>query len=179
MAETSLFPRLLGEDYRKLPGALRAVHDNGGTLLLAGRADIERRAGFLAWAICALTGLPERGRNVVVTVEFIRQGLSEVWRRRFGGRHYRSTMAQGDAPGDLVERFGPFTLVFMMRAEADRLVLDLRSCALFGMPLPGFLSPRCLAEEREENGRFVFDIPLDLPFLGRILRYRGWLTIVA
>ena len=178
MAETSLFPRLLGENYCKLPGALRAVHDSGGTLLLAGRADIDRRAGWLAWLICALMGLPKPGRDVVVTVEFIRQGLSEVWKRRFGGRHYRSTMTPG-AHGELVEHFGPFTLVFSVRAEADRLVLDLQACSLLGISLPDFLCPRCLAEEREENGRFVFDIPLDLPVLGRILRYRGWLMMVV
>jgi len=178
MAETSLLPRLLGEDYDKLPGALRAVHDSGGTLLLAGRADIDQRPGFLAWMICALMGLPEQGRDVVVTVEFVRQGLSEVWKRRFGNRRYSSTMIPGAAKGELAECFGPFTLVFALKAEVDRLTLDLRACSFLGIPLPNFLRPRCQAEEREENARFVFDIPLDMPFLGRILRYRGWLVAV-
>jgi len=178
MAETSLLPRLLGKDYDKLPGALRAVHDSDGNLLLAGRADIDRRPGLLAWMICALMGLPEQGRDVVVTVEFVRQGISEIWKRRFGDRRYSSTMSPGAAKGELVECFGPFTLVFALQADATRLALNLQTCSLFGIPLPTFLRPCCQAEEREENARFVFDIPLDLPFLGQILRYRGWLVAV-
>ena len=180
MAEMSLFAQLLGSDYRLLPAAVRAVHDSEGTLLLAGRSEVERRPGPLSWAVCALMGLPERGREVVVTVEVIRRDGSEIWKRRFGNRRYQSTLSPRPAEqeGWVVEHFRPFQFAFALRAEPDRLVLDLREWRFLGLRMPNFLRPRCIAEEREEKGRFTFDIPLDLPIFGRILRYKGWLTMV-
>ncbi|WP_366855444.1 DUF4166 domain-containing protein [Brevundimonas sp.] len=44
------------------------------------------------------------------------------------------------------------------------------------MPLPLFLAPRTQTHERvDEQGRFVFDVDIRLPLIGRLASYCGWL----
>ena len=45
-----------------------------------------------------------------------------------------------------------------------------------GLPLPRALWPAIEATEREEEGRFRFDVQIWLPLVSRLVRYRGWLT---
>ena len=45
-----------------------------------------------------------------------------------------------------------------------------------GMPLPRFCWPRIRAAETEQEGRFRFDVEIGLPGIGRLVRYRGFLT---
>jgi hypothetical protein len=44
-----------------------------------------------------------------------------------------------------------------------------------GLPLPAFLAPGGQAFEHTENGRFHFHAEISHPWLGLIVRYRGWL----
>ncbi|MET0137305.1 MAG: DUF4166 domain-containing protein [Sphingobium sp.] len=48
-----------------------------------------------------------------------------------------------------------------------------RSISLSGRPFPHRLRPHCHAREREEAGRFVFDVPITIPWLGFVIRYTG------
>ena len=47
--------------------------------------------------------------------------------------------------------------------------------SVLGVPLPLAWAPRSPAREWEEGGRFHFDV-LDLPLIGRVIHYRGWLV---
>lgn len=51
----------------------------------------------------------------------------------------------------------------------------MRGWSCLGLPLSLVLAPRSEAWEREENGRFVFDVPIALPLIGLVVHYRGWL----
>ena len=48
--------------------------------------------------------------------------------------------------------------------------------SVLGLPLPLALAPRSPAREWEEDGKFHFDVPIDVPLLGRVIHYRGWLV---
>lgn len=176
--DASLFRRLLGPTMDLLPDAVRHTHDGQGRLELLGLAQINVMPGLLPSLICALMGLPRPGRNVPVTVIFDRTPMVEHWHRRFGNRVYASklTAGTGAETGLLVERMGVITNVFRIEATTDALHLTVVQCCFLGMPMPGWLAPRCAVAERAENGNFTFDIPIDLPWLGRLIHYRGELA---
>jgi hypothetical protein len=173
--DVTVFRRLLGQRMDLLPDAVRHVHDGQGRLELSGLAQIEMKPGLLPWLICALMGLPKPGHNVPVTVIFDRWPEIEHWQRRFGDRYYASklTTGTGAEKGLLIERMGPITNIFRVEATADALYLTVVGCRFLGMPMPDWLAPRCAATERQKNGDFTFDIPIDLPWLGRLIHYRG------
>lgn len=170
-----VFRRLLGPTMDLLPDAVRQVHDGQGRLELSGLAQIEMMPGLLPRLICALMGLPKPGRNVPVTVIFERTPRTEYWQRRFGDRHYASRLTTGTGAdtGLLIEQMGMITNVFRIEATADALYLTVVSCRFLGMPMPAWLAPHCKVAEGQNDGDFTFDIPIDLPWLGRLIHYRG------
>ncbi|MQP64995.1 DUF4166 domain-containing protein [Niveispirillum sp. SYP-B3756] len=178
MHETPLFRRLLGPAMDLLPDAVRRVHDGSGRLELSGLAQVDVMPGLLPGLICTLTGLPRSGRNVPVTVIFDRTPTAEQWQRRFGNRHYASrlTAGTGAEKGLLIEQMGMITNLFQLEVTAEALHLTLVGCRFLGIPMPGWLAPRCAATERQEDAGFAFDIPITLPWLGRIIHYRGRLV---
>lgn len=175
MQNTPLFRRLLGPAMDLLPDAIRHVHDGHGRLELSGLAQIDMMPGLLPWLICALMGLPKPGRDVPVTVIFDCNPASEYWQRRFGDRRYASsfTAGTGAETGLLIERMGMITNVFRIEAIPDALRLTVVRCRFLGVPMPGWLAPRCSVTERTEDEDFAFDIPVDLPWMGRLIHYRG------
>jgi hypothetical protein len=54
-----------------------------------------------------------------------------------------------------------------------RLHLDLVAFRFFGLPFPSWISPQFPAAESEVDGRYRFDVPIFLPFLGFAIRYIG------
>ena len=58
----------------------------------------------------------------------------------------------------------------------DRLALLMRGMRCCGVPLPRALWPQIAATETERDGVFCFDVEIGLPGIGRLVRYRGWLT---
>lgn len=173
--EVSLFRQLLGPAIDLLPDKVRQVHDGHGRLELSGLAQIEMMPGLVPWLICAVMGLPKAGRDVPVTVIFDRMPMAEHWLRRFGNRHYASSLTAGTGAeaGMLIERMGMITNVFKIEATTDALYLTVLRCRFLGMPLPDWLAPRCTVAERHQEGDFAFDIPIILPWLGRLIHYRG------
>ncbi|MFV3131597.1 DUF4166 domain-containing protein [Niveispirillum sp. KHB5.9] len=170
-----LFRRLLGPAIDQLPDAVRRTHDRTGRLELSGLAQIDTRPGPIPWLLCALLGLPAPGRDVPVTIIFEATADGERWERRFAGRRYASILTEGKGrdAGLLVERMGLVTNLFQVTATPDALHLTLVGCRSLGVPMPRWLAPRCPAVERQEEDAFSFDIPIDLPWLGRLIHYRG------
>ena len=111
-------------------------------------------------------------------VEFETSGGGEIWTRRIGGRVMRSRQFIGvrKPSGWIVERFGVLDFDLEVRVAEQRLALAMRGMRCCGLPLPHALWPAIEATEREENGRFRFDVQISLPLVGRLVRYRGWLT---
>jgi len=171
----SAVARVLGQDFVRLPPEVRAVH-SGLAVRVTGRADVERGIGPIKRAICALLGFPRDGRGQPVTIKFSTGAdCADHWERDFGGRRYASFLAAGSGrhAGYLVERLGFFTIVFRLAADDGRLVFRMVGLCVVGIPVPTWLRPSCVAFEGGRNGEFTFDITVDLPLIGRLIRYRG------
>jgi hypothetical protein len=78
--------------------------------------------------------------------------------------------------GQLIERFGPLRFHFAIRTDDNGgLAMEIRRWSFFGLPLPFALAPRSPAREWEADGLFHFDVPIDVPLIGLVIHYRGWL----
>jgi len=175
-----LYRRLLGDAYATLPAPIQAMHALDQSLTARGRADIDRGEGFFARFVATLFGFPAAGRDVPVTVEFRLRDSREIWRRDFAGRTFASTQEEGRGRFDrlMCERFGPFAFGIALVCEGERLRLVVRRWTLLGVPLPLAWSPIGNAHESVADGCFRFHVELKHPWLGLLVRYRGWLEPV-
>jgi hypothetical protein len=171
MVTQPLFRRLLGATIDDLPPVLREAHDSRIDQCWSGLAQVAANPNPLARLLCLMMRLPAPGAAIPVTVRFERCGDAENWHRDFAGRCYRSTLVERD--GLMIERMGMATNIFRMSVEDGALRLDLIAFRFLGIPLPSALRPHCHAREDENDGHYVFDVPVDLWPFGRIIRYAG------
>jgi hypothetical protein len=146
----------------------RVVGDAGA----AGRAVVVRGRHPLAHVVARLMRFPAEGEHDI-HVHFSQRDGVETWTRDFSGRIFRSYFSEKD--GRLVERFGPLRFVFDLPSDETGLRMVLKGWSAFGVPLPLALGPRGEAQEFEQDGLFRFDVPISLPVMGTVVRYRGWL----
>ena len=76
--------------------------------------------------------------------------------------------------GRVYTSFGPVRLAFDLLPHPHGLDMRPAGWSLFRIPLPRVLAPRIVATEREEEGRFAFDVSAALPLVGPVVHYRGW-----
>jgi hypothetical protein len=179
MTAPSPFQRILGERFDALPSPVRRLHSLEAAALASGLSEITAPANPLAWLIGWIAGLPRQGRDIPVTVEFLPDGQGrEHWKRRFASRRYASVMVAGEGgdEGMLIERFGPFRLLFRLEPQADGLAWSLERWRLLGLPLPRWTTPSIECLESGDGERFVFDIDVTFPAAGHVAHYRGWLA---
>src|SRR5262249_43294731 len=69
-AALTLYRRLLGEAYDRMPAPLRALHDLRTEMAVEGSATVTRGPGVLARLAAALVGFPHAGEEVAVRVDF-------------------------------------------------------------------------------------------------------------
>ena len=172
-----LYRQLLGQAWDSLPRSIRQMHDIDGRVVAEGLADVETGAGYRASLIRRLVGFPQAGRNVPVSVTFDVVGGIEIWTRSFAGVTFSSKHSPGRGRDDrlVIERFGPVRVSLAVIIAHGQLSLIVRRWSLFGLPLPLGLAPRSEAQELEANGRFNFRVAISHPWVGLIVRYRGWL----
>jgi hypothetical protein len=115
---------------------------------------------------------PRPGRHKLL-VAFTERDGEERWTRQFGAISFASSLSSKD--GVLVERFGAFRFAFDLPSDDRGLEMTMRSWAFGRLPLPIILAPRSCAREWEDLGRFNFDVLIELPLIGRIVHYKGWL----
>jgi hypothetical protein len=173
----SLYRRVLGAAYDRQSRAGQALHDAGpshwkGRCTVTGAQTLAGR--LMAW----LFQLPAATDDAPIVVEFSASGTGELWTRRIGSRVMRSRQFIGlrRPAGWIVERFGILDFDLLVQVADGRLTLSMRGMRCCGLPLPRALWPMIEAAESEEEGRFCFDVQIGLPLVGRLVRYRGWLT---
>lgn len=172
----SLYRRALGAAYDTMSGAGRRLHD-GSHLLWTGRCTVDGPTAYPGRLLARLFGLPPPTSDAPIEVDFTCRGGREVWTRRVGARTMISSqfIAARRPRGWLVERFGPFDFDLEVVVRDGELRLVPRGMRLLGISCPNWLWPLVKASEREEDGRFRFDVEMGLPLIGRLVRYRGWL----
>ncbi|WP_114952457.1 SDR family oxidoreductase [Sphingosinicella terrae] len=170
-----LYARLMGDDFVRLPTAVRNLHDlcaDGGA---EGDGMVERGRGLAAGLLGFLMGMPPPGKTPI-HVAFTECGGAETWTRDFGGHLFASELSGRD--GLLVERFGPVRFAFQVPGGPDGLEMKLHRWSFLGLPMPAWLGPRISAREYEEGGRFRFDVRVSMPLVGQIVRYSGSLDLI-
>ena len=171
-----LYAQAKGGAFDRLPPALREIHSvlrDGGA---SGEAMVTRGKHPLARLVAALVGFPPAGAHRLHVCFQEREGV-ETWTRDFSGRLFSSRLSL--RAGRLTERFGPFAFAFDLPSDPDGLEMVISRWWLRPLPLPLILAPRSRAREWEEDGRFHFDVPIALPLIGDVVRYRGWLVPVS
>ncbi len=151
------------------------MHSADGVSHYVGEATVERGTHPLARLCARFAHLPPAMRDAPLAVEFDAAPTHETWRRTFDGVPMRSTLRVRE--GLLHERLRGLHLRFHLYLHDDALHWRVAGARLLGvLPLPArwFDDVHCI--ERDEGGRYAFDIVASLPIAGRVIRYRGWLV---
>jgi hypothetical protein len=171
-----LYRRVMGDAFDRLSPALQAMHSVLRDQGAQGHARVERGPNPLARVIATAKGFPKSG-EYPLHVHFAERDGRERWTRDFGGQCFASTSsAAGD---EVIEGHGPMGFRFKLQEAGGGINMKMTGWSMFGVPLPLALAPRSPAREWEEDGRFHFDVPIDLPLIGRVIHYRGWLEPTA
>jgi hypothetical protein len=170
----TLYQRILGADFERLPPSLRELHARSGVQGYAGEAEASRGAGRLSRLCGWIAGLPPAHAGAIeVEIDADRHG--ETWIRRFGDGAMRSRLRERD--GLIQERLGPMAFAFALELVDDGVIWRLRSVHALGLPLPLHWFDGMRAHEFEHDGRYRFDVRAALPGVGLLVHYRGWLAI--
>ena len=146
---------------------------------------VTRGPGVAARWACAAFRFPRTAVGVATRVAVTRRSLPnddvlEQWARDFNGRLLTTTQIRHGRRSE--ERLGPVVLSLRLEAHPAGLTVEVERCWLrLGRQrwsLPPGLTPRLLADVRSDAhiaSRFHVLVRLDVPLLGRLLTYDGYL----
>lgn len=158
--------------------SVREMHAVTDAKVVFGRTDIERGANPFAGAIAWLFGFPAGGRSLATAITIVSDGKREIWHRRFAGQPILTRLEAGPGTRTIVERFRYGVAFALNVIETDgRLKFNVAGMRVYGLPVPRFLWPTLNAEEREELHGFRFDIDIGMRWIGRLIHYRGWVSV--
>jgi len=172
---TTLFARLLGDKFDRLPPRVRALHARETAHVYAGRADVDRGANVMARLMGAATRLPTRKSDQELRVTIEPSADGERWTRKFADHAMPSRL--WDAGGLLCERLGLVTFGFRLDVEDGELTWRVERVRSLGIPLPARLFNGVVAREFDRDGRYGFEVRAELPLVGLLVHYRGWLDV--
>ena len=170
-----VFKQVLGADYDALPPALQSGHNVTSFKTMTGRVDITRGKNPLTNLMASIIGFAKTQTGAPISITMDVHGNSEIWTRTIGTTNFKSVLSPSANPNEVFEQFGPTKFKMKFRVEDERLHYDIIGASLLGIPLPKFLRPKSITHEREENGKFIFDVDISLLILGRLIAYKGWL----
>ena len=175
----ALFPSLLGDTaWRRLPESVRRMHGISPRVVARGEADVEGDDNLLLNTLRRLLGLPPPGRKQALEVCIERLGEREIWTRRFALGRMQSTLRCDAASACLLERLGPVTLCFSLQPDAHGVAWHLRGAKVLGIRVPRAWLGTVFSHSGERDGRYAFAVDTELPWMGKLVAYRGWLEIV-
>lgn len=175
----ALFPSLLGESvWQSLPESVRRMHGVSPRVVARGKADVEGDSNLLLRVLRRVLGLPPPGHGQALEICIERQGMRETWTRRFALRRMQSTLRRDATSAHLLERLGPVTLCFSLHPDAHGVEWHLNGASVLGINIPHRWLGTVLSHSGERNGRYAFAIDTRLPWMGRLIAYRGWLEMV-
>ncbi|RDS78839.1 DUF4166 domain-containing protein [Dyella monticola] len=174
----ALFPGLLGSAaWQALPEPVQRMHGWAAHVAARGEADVEGAHNPLARWLRKLLGLPSPGTNQALEFFIERRGSQETWTRRFAHGEMRSVLDRGTDRTQLIERLGPVTLRFVLHHDAGGIDWHLHRVSAFGLPVPRAWAGAVQSRSSAHQGRYAFAIDTQLPLVGRLVAYRGWLEI--
>lgn len=177
-AGNPIFQQILGPSFSELPPTLRLLHSPKQTCRWRGEAQVVASSNPIGGLIARMIGFPHRSGSTSVSVTIKPEGEGESWIRKFGNRVFNSALTPGEGRNSYLmrERFGPVTVSLAIVWKEEKLWFVPRRWSFLGLPLPKFLMPRGDSFEFEQDGKFHFDVTINLPVIGHVVSYRGWLT---
>jgi hypothetical protein len=168
----NIFRELLAHSFDALPQAVQKIHRSSPEASLRGYCNVTRGKSLVGRAMAFFAKLPPAGENVPIRVTIRREGRLECWTRHFGGHEMTSILTA--ANGLLQEALGPVRFLFRLEGSAEGIAWIPVQVKTAGIPLPVTLF-RFSVCERAEDGRYRFDVRVDVCGLGLLVHYQGWL----
>ena len=181
--EGSLFPQLFASRFSSMPQAWQKFHTVSGEHCYEGEAEVIRGESLLLRILASVLRLPPTSK-VPVKLVIKKEEDFERWSRFFGDSFFSTVLfsdekkTSGQQYYYLRERFGPLCFGIVLTVEAETVIWRIDRWWFFKMPLPKLFAPKSETKEFiDTHGRYAFDIDLSVPFLGRLIAYRGWLVV--
>ena len=175
MTAASLYRRLLGPDFDRLPSALRRFHDapDGGSAV--GVVRVQRSAQRVARAVAGALRLPPEGNHVNVTLRVtVTEDGRECWERSFAAVSLRTT--QRVDRGRLVERAGAATFAFDVSADERGMRFRTARFSWLGIPIPRRLAIQVDADVLGFEAYWDVRVVVRAARTGVIASYEGRIT---
>lgn len=167
----------MGPAFARLAPALARFHSLSGTHRLHGQVVVEAPSGALARVLAWALGAPQRWAHGDIVFELNAAPDAEVWTRHFPARTMRSTLRESG--GQVVEQLGAARLGFVLEESHGRLVMRLAHLHFLGIACPAWLRPKVVAEETGQGDTLHFHVQATVPWVGRVVHYRGHLMVPA
>jgi Domain of unknown function (DUF4166)/Saccharopine dehydrogenase NADP binding domain len=171
-----LYKLIMSQDYNNLSKTVAKMHWIIGNSGAVGEATVTRGKSVFAQIVCAIMGFPPEG-TTSLHVQFDEHKGRERWTRSFGTSVFSSVLSLSG--GQLVESFGALSFAFGLGSYKKTLRMHPHRWTAFGIRMPRWLGPKTQASEWQDGDAFCFDVAIDLPLIGRIVRYQGRLAMVT
>lgn len=171
MNSQSLYQRVLGADYAKLPLILQQFHSLPEGGCAAGIIAVEQGEGVLRHLAASILRLPKAGGKIPLRLQVVPQDDREVWIRHFDGQ--RLETLQWQEGSCLVEKAGPLCFVFQLTADEHGLTFLPHSSRMRGIRIPDRMALRVNAHARGMEDRWRIEVTITAPLLGIIATYKG------
>lgn len=170
----NVFARILGEDYSRLPRAVKNFHEVPQATF-QGFAIVRGSTSVVSATIRRIFNFPVPAEHTPVTIEVERNAHLDQWRRDFAGRKFSSTFSTHQTGRLLSEVFGPFRFYFSLSVSDNRLNWHFERWSIGPVPLPKALGPRIVSWESEnQDGSYRFFSQAHFPVIGLLIYYDGF-----
>ncbi len=172
------FEHILCSTFNNLPKTVRALHSPTKPQVWCGQAEVQGPSNLLGKLAGLIAGIRVKSGNLPVTVTITPGKNGELWERNFDGQKFKSRLKAGTGKNQhlMMETFGALSFAMALTIKGDRLYFTPRRWFFLGIPMPQFLLPGGETYETEQDGKFIFHVTLNVPIIGRIASYKGWLT---
>jgi len=171
MLSATLYQRILGERFSKLPPALQQFHGQVEGGCAKGTVTVECGRGILRHGMAALLRLPPPGQEIPLQLEVVTENGCERWIRHFGD--YCLDTLQWQEGSLLIEKAGLLQFGFRLIVENSALIFQQQFCRLGKVPLPRYAALSISATVSDYDQGWQVEVVINAPILGVITTYRG------
>ena len=175
MSGLSMYEQVMGNSFAQLPVAVQRFHRLSGHKVLNGWVDTQAPSTAVGKLLALCLGTPMRATSGAIRFELDAAPDEETWTRHFPSKKTTSQLCRSG--GFVVEHLGAARLTFGLYVVEGRLAMQLKKLYFLGVPCPGWLLPRIVAEESGHGDQLHFTVSASLPVVGRVASYSGHLVV--
>ena len=172
---SSLYQRAMGLAFDRLAPALARFHGLSGCHRFHGEVTVEAPANLFGRLLARALRAPQHAAHGAIVFELNASPVSEVWTRHFPALTMQSTLSQ--RAGLIEEHSGAARLGFALQEVDGGLVMRLQHLHFWGVACPAWLRPQVIAEEKGLGDALHFHVQATVPWVGRVVHYRGHLVV--